>query len=206
MGKHALLSASSSHRWLACPPSARLCADKEDKGSEYAQQGTDAHSLCEHKLKEALGLETTDPTEHLDYYDSEMEDCATEYASYVMELVELVKQICKDPVVLMAMPEPAKAEPPEKPAFVAAMAIKKPTTEPATSPVLKPQPTVTATPPPQCVDYSHVRPGTTVRHKAFGKGLVKEIKDGRVSVAFDAVEKVFLFPAAFLQGFLYPET
>lgn len=101
MGKHALLSASSSHRWLACPPSARLCADKEDKGSEYAQQGTDAHSLCEHKLKEALGLETTDPTETLTYYDSEMEDCAAEYASYVMELVELVKQTCKDPVVLI---------------------------------------------------------------------------------------------------------
>lgn len=101
MGNHALLSASSSHRWLACPPSARLCADKEDKGSEYAQQGTDAHSLCEHKLREALGLETSDPTEHLDYYDSEMEDCAAEYASYVMELVELVKQTCKDPVVLI---------------------------------------------------------------------------------------------------------
>lgn len=30
MGVHALLSASASHRWLACPPSARLCADKED--------------------------------------------------------------------------------------------------------------------------------------------------------------------------------
>ena len=45
---HALLSASSSHRWLNCPPSARLCEGYEDKGSEYAQEGTDAHSLCEH--------------------------------------------------------------------------------------------------------------------------------------------------------------
>lgn len=51
MGKHALLSASSSHRWLACPPSARLCAAQEDKVSEYAKQGTDAHTLCEYKLK-----------------------------------------------------------------------------------------------------------------------------------------------------------
>ena len=51
MGKHALLSASSSHRWLNCPPSARLCEKYEDTGSEYAQEGTDAHSLCEYKLK-----------------------------------------------------------------------------------------------------------------------------------------------------------
>lgn len=101
MGKHAILSASSSHRWLACPPSARLCEGIEDKGSEYAQQGTDAHSLCEHKLRNALGLETTDPTGHLAYYDSEMEDCATEYAGYVMSLVAAVKQTCKDPVVLI---------------------------------------------------------------------------------------------------------
>ena len=51
MGKHALLSASSSHRWLNCPPSARLCEKYEDTGSEYAQEGTDAHSLCEYKLE-----------------------------------------------------------------------------------------------------------------------------------------------------------
>lgn len=101
MGQHALLSASSSHRWLACPPSARLCADKQDKGSEYAQQGTDAHSLCEHKLRQALGMETTDPTPELSFYDAEMEDCANDYASYVMGLVAEAKQTCKDPVVLI---------------------------------------------------------------------------------------------------------
>ena len=59
MGKHALLSASSSHRWLNCPPSARLCEKYEDTGSEYAQEGTDAHSLCEYKLKQALGMPQT---------------------------------------------------------------------------------------------------------------------------------------------------
>ena len=101
MGKHALLSASSSHRWLACPPSARLCENYEDAGSEYAQQGTDAHSLCEYKLKSVLGMETTDPTEGLAFYDEEMEECASGYASYVMELVEAEKETCKDPVVLV---------------------------------------------------------------------------------------------------------
>lgn len=39
---HALLSASSSDRWLHCPPSARLCEAYEDKGSDYAAEGTDA--------------------------------------------------------------------------------------------------------------------------------------------------------------------
>jgi len=84
MGRHALLSASSSHRWLACPPSARLCENYEDTGSEYAQQGTDAHSLCEHKLKLSLGMETEDPTEGLSFYDEEMEECACGYADYVL--------------------------------------------------------------------------------------------------------------------------
>lgn len=101
MGKHALLSASSSHRWLACTPSARLCDGVEDTVSEYAQQGTDAHSLCEHKLKLALGMDTTDPTPELAYYDQEMEDCAESYAGYVMGQVEKVKLTCKDPVVLI---------------------------------------------------------------------------------------------------------
>lgn len=101
MGKHALLSASSSHRWLNCPPSARLCEGYEDKGSEYAQEGTDAHSLCEHKLKLALGMDTADPTENLSFYNEEMEQCACDYAGYVMELVEEAKKICKDPVVLI---------------------------------------------------------------------------------------------------------
>ena len=44
--KHAVLSASSSERWLNCPPSARLCENYEDKGSDYAAEGTDAHTLC----------------------------------------------------------------------------------------------------------------------------------------------------------------
>ncbi|MFR5901433.1 MAG: DUF2800 domain-containing protein, partial [Neglectibacter timonensis] len=98
---HALLSASSSHRWLNCPPSARLCEKYEDTGSEYAQEGTDAHSLCEYKLKQALGMDAADPTENLSFYNEEMEQCALDYAAYVLELVEEAKKTCKDPVVLI---------------------------------------------------------------------------------------------------------
>lgn len=98
---HAILSASSSHRWLNCPPSARLCETYEDKGSDYAAEGTDAHSLCEYKLRLALGMEAADPTEHLTWYNEEMLDCANGYASYILELVEAAKETCADPVVLI---------------------------------------------------------------------------------------------------------
>ena len=101
MGKHALLSASSSHRWLNCPPSARLCERYEDKASNYAAEGTDAHSLCEYKLKVALGIPAKDPTTKLAYYNEEMENCADGYAAYILELVETAKQACVDPVVLI---------------------------------------------------------------------------------------------------------
>lgn len=98
---HAILSASSSHRWLNCPPSARLCETYEDKGSDYAAEGTDAHSLCEYKLRKALGMGAVDPSEHLTWYNEEMEDCANGYAAYILELVEAVKETCADPVVLI---------------------------------------------------------------------------------------------------------
>ena len=71
--KHAVLSASSSERWLNCPPSARLCEAYEDKGSNYAAEGTDAHALCEFRLKQALGIPADDPIENLSWYNEEME-------------------------------------------------------------------------------------------------------------------------------------
>lgn len=101
MGKHALLSASSSHRWLNCPPSARLCEGYDDKGSDFAVEGTDAHSLCEYKLRKALGMEAEDPTENLTYYNGEMEECANGYVAFALELVEKAKQNCPDPIILI---------------------------------------------------------------------------------------------------------
>ena len=98
---HALLSASSSERWLHCPPSARLCESYDDKGSDYAAEGTDAHTLCEYKLRRSMGMETEDPTENLTWFNEEMDDCATGYATYVLEQVEAAKQTCADPVVMI---------------------------------------------------------------------------------------------------------
>nr|DAW88633.1 MAG TPA: Protein of unknown function (DUF2800) [Bacteriophage sp.] len=99
--KHAVLSASSSERWINCPPSARLCENYEDKGSDYAAEGTDAHTLCEFRLKQALGISVDDPIENLSWYNEEMEECAQGYAAYVVELLETAKQTCSDPVVMI---------------------------------------------------------------------------------------------------------
>lgn len=99
MAKHAYLSASASHRWLACPPSAKLCAQEEDKGSPYAQQGTDAHELCQYLVEKALGRPCRDPTEDLDFYDAEMLEAADGYCSFVMEQLSEAKKLCKDPLV-----------------------------------------------------------------------------------------------------------
>lgn len=100
MGRHALLSASSSKRWLNCTPSARLEEQfgKEDAGP-YAEEGTAAHALAEHKVKKCLRKRSKRPVS--DYQCDEMEECTDGYASYVMEQVEIAKQDCKDPVVLI---------------------------------------------------------------------------------------------------------
>lgn len=99
MPKHAYLSASASHRWLACPPSAKLCAQEEDRGSPYAAQGTCAHELGQYLVEKALGRPCRDPTEDLDFYDAEMQEAAEAYCSFVMEQVEAAKALCKDPLV-----------------------------------------------------------------------------------------------------------
>ncbi len=101
MGKHALLSASSSKRWLSCTPSARLEEQFRDEpgGSVYAEEGTAAHALAEHKLKKALKRRSKRPVS--DYHCDEMEECTDGYVAYAMEQVELARQECSDPVVLI---------------------------------------------------------------------------------------------------------
>lgn len=100
MGKHALLSASSSKRWLNCTPSARLEEQfPSDSGSPYAKEGTAAHALAEHKLKRMLKKRSKRPVS--DYDCDEMEECTDGYVSYALEQIEKARQSCKDPVILI---------------------------------------------------------------------------------------------------------
>lgn len=82
---HALLSASSAHRWLACPPSAVAAELYEDTGSDYAAEGTLAHEVAEWV---ASGKSKHGP--HLDKgYDDgvtpEMLEHAKAYRDYIQE-------------------------------------------------------------------------------------------------------------------------
>ena len=97
--KHAILSASSSHRWLNCNPSARLELEFEDRETEAAAEGTAAHALCEHKLRKALKMRSRKPTSQ---YDSdEMDEHTDGYVSFVLETFEETKKVCSDPVILI---------------------------------------------------------------------------------------------------------
>lgn len=96
---HALLSASSSHRWMNCNPSARLEQEFADSESEAAAEGTAAHALCEHKLRKALKRRTKRPTSQFD--SDEMEAYTDGYAQFVMEELAKAERSCKDPLILI---------------------------------------------------------------------------------------------------------
>lgn len=91
--KHALLGASSAHRWLVCPPIARLEEHIKDSGSSFAQEGTDAHELAELTLTKRFKLASAKTVnaklkkfkEGSSYYDQSMEDFVSGYCDLVEE-------------------------------------------------------------------------------------------------------------------------
>ena len=99
MSKHAFLSPSGSHRWLNCTPSAMLESEFPDGSSSAAEEGTAAHAFCEHKLKKALRRRSKRPVS--DYDSDEMQEYTDSYVDYVLEQLEVAKQTCKDPMVLI---------------------------------------------------------------------------------------------------------
>ncbi|MFU0784339.1 DUF2800 domain-containing protein [Clostridium sp.] len=99
MSDHAVLSASGAHRWLNCLPSARLELEFVNNEFSAAAEGTAAHALCEHKLKKALHMRSKRPVSV--YNSDEMEEHSDAYVEFVMEQLELAKQSCTDPLILI---------------------------------------------------------------------------------------------------------
>lgn len=99
MGKHALLNASSAHRWLTCPPLPRLENFFEKEVSEVANEGTAAHRLSKYKLRKVLGEKVRKPK--LKYFDKDMDSYTDDYVNYIVETIENIKKSTKDPIVLI---------------------------------------------------------------------------------------------------------
>ena len=78
---HALLSASSAHRWLECPPSAVANEAYPDQDTTFVHEGTLAHEVAEcmarHGYYDHKGAKTG--------VTVEMVECAKEYADYIEE-------------------------------------------------------------------------------------------------------------------------
>ena len=97
--QHAILGASSAHRWLNCGPSARLEQDFEDRETEAAAEGTAAHAQAEHKLRRALKLQTKKPVSS---YDSDEMDGYTDgYVQFVLETLAETRKTCPDAILLI---------------------------------------------------------------------------------------------------------
>lgn len=89
---HAKLGASSAARWLACPPSADLCARLPDKGSSFAAEGTLAHELAELKVrKHFTPMSKTAYTRAYnkikkdELYTPEMDHATDDYLEYIKD-------------------------------------------------------------------------------------------------------------------------
>lgn len=82
---HALLSASSSHRWLECPASAVAAEAYPQQDTEFTREGTLAHEVAETiaaGVTDALLAEMKGPESGI---DKEMVDCAEGYRDYIQE-------------------------------------------------------------------------------------------------------------------------
>ena len=97
---HALLSASSSKRWITCPPSARLEAGiPEGPEKDYSREGTLAHELAELILsgdqkrlkawyKRETGPDATKAEDGTPFYGKDMEGYIRRYCEQVNQIMD----------------------------------------------------------------------------------------------------------------------
>ena len=83
---HALLSASSAHRWLNCPPSAVAAEKYPNQDTDYTREGTLAHEVAE-KVAWAR-VNNYNVALNIDGVTEEMKDCAKGYADYIQEQIK----------------------------------------------------------------------------------------------------------------------
>lgn len=102
---HALLSPSSAHRWLHCTASPRLEEGVEDKGSEFAAEGSLAHAMGALKLKAFFGMDASHERQEIDmlrrYHTGEMDEYTDTYKTIVLEKYNTAQRKCEDAQLLV---------------------------------------------------------------------------------------------------------
>lgn len=83
--EHALLSASSAHRWLACPASAVAAEAYPNPDTEFTREGTLAHEVAEAYARAGILGDIGPEWAAMKDIDAEMKDCAKEYNIYIQE-------------------------------------------------------------------------------------------------------------------------
>lgn len=90
--KHALLSASGAHRWLACTAAPHFEENFPDGTSPYAEEGTLAHAICELYARKKFAVITTrrfnselKKLQSHEMYSDEMLRTADAYVTYLTE-------------------------------------------------------------------------------------------------------------------------
>lgn len=90
--EHALLSASSAHRWLACTAAPRFEEQFPNGTSDYAEEGSLAHSICELYARKHFTVMTNrkfnselKKLQAKPYYSDEMLKTAEKYVDYLRE-------------------------------------------------------------------------------------------------------------------------
>ena len=102
---HALLSASSAHRWLECPISVRMTADLPDTAGEAAAEGTLAHSIVEERLDSIIAngkwpKKASAKLRMDERYRPVMEEHADTMVDYVMEIYDRLAEEGHDPILM----------------------------------------------------------------------------------------------------------
>ena len=101
---HARLSASGAKKWINCPGSIQLEENFEDKPSQFAEEGTNAHALGEAKIrlatKEYNRTKYHNAIRNLEITE-DMEDYAESYKNYVIERYNSALQKTPDAILML---------------------------------------------------------------------------------------------------------